>query len=85
MGGLFLDIYIEFIVRVIVRFFRARGSKSWPVVRGKVTATHLKRSGLGCAVAEFAYKYTVEGESYTGSSATPFIWTSSAEEYLGKH
>jgi hypothetical protein len=82
MGGLFLDIYVEFIVRVIIRLFKAWGAKSWPVVQAKVKSTHCRPGGFGCAVADIAYTYRVDGELYMGSDANPFVWTSSAKDYL---
>jgi Protein of unknown function (DUF3592) len=82
MGGLVLDIYVEFIVRVIVRLFRARGSRSWPVVKAEVTGTSCNPGGFGCAVANITYEYRVNGELYTGADANPFVSTSSAKDYL---
>ena len=85
MGGLVLDIYVEFIVRVIIRLLRARGSKAWPVIKGKITGINLRPGGFGCAVADVAYSYRSDGELYTGTDAVPFVWTSTAENYLEGH
>ena len=85
MGGLVLDIYVEFVVRIMLRFFRARGSKSWPVVSAKVTATYCDPGGFGCAVANIAYKYRFEGEVFTGIDANPFVAGNSAKNYLEYH
>lgn len=85
MGGLVLDIYVEFLFRVILRFFKARGSTSWPVVKAKVTSTGCRPGGFGCAVADVAYKYRADGELYTGTDANPFVYTSSARAYLEDH
>ncbi len=82
MGGLVLDIYVEFIFRVIVRLFRARGSRSWPVVKAEVTATYHDPGGFGCAVANIAYQYKLNGELYAGTDANPFVSDSSAKDYL---
>ena len=82
MGGLVLDIYVEFLARVIFRLSRARGARSWPVIIAKVTGTNYRPGGFGCAVAEITYKYRLDGELYTGSDAVPFISGSSAKDYL---
>jgi hypothetical protein len=84
MGGLVLDIYVEFLIRAVIRFFKARGSASWPVTTAKVTAASLRR-GLGCAVADIVYNYRFDGELYTGTDANPFLLTPSAESYLEDH
>lgn len=85
MGGLVIDIYVEFLFRAIVRFFRAFGSTSWPVVTAKITASYCDPRGFGCAVANIAYKYRLDDEPYTGTDANPFVWSSSARDYLEKH
>ena len=85
MGGLVLDIYVEYLFRVIFRFFKARGSTSWPVVTAKTTITNCRAGGFGCAVANIAYKYRVDGELYTGADSSPFVYTSSAKAYLEDH
>ena len=81
MGGLVLDILVEFIVRVIIRFFRAWGAESWPVVQAKVTRTGY-RGGYGCSVADINYQYRIDGELFTGADANPFMSGSSAKDYL---
>ena len=85
MGGLVIDIYLEFIFRVIARFFRARGAKSWPVVKAQVTGTYCDPGGFGCVVANVAYEYRLEGELYTGTDAKPFVSDGSAKDYLKSH
>ncbi len=79
MGGLVLDIYVEFIVRAIIRLFRAWGAASWPVIKAKVTSTNYRAGGIGCTVA---FKYRWDGELYTGSDAHPSISNTSAKDYL---
>ncbi len=82
MGGLVLDIYVEYIVRVIIRLFKTWGAKSWPIIQAKVTSTNCRPGGFGCAVADITYTYRLDGELYMGSDANPFVWTSSAKDYL---
>ena len=83
--GAFIDIYIEFIFRSIFRFFRARVSKSWPIVAAEATSTSYLPGGFGCAVAEITYQYRLRGELYTGMNTKPFVLDSSAEQYLKEH
>lgn len=85
MGGLFIDIYVEFLFRIVVRFFRARGATRWPIIKAKVTIASCRPGGFGCAVADITYKYRSDGELFTGTDANPFVYTSSAESYLEDH
>jgi hypothetical protein len=83
--GLVLDIYIEFFVRAIVRLFRARGSRSWPVIKAEITGANYRAGGFGCAIVEITYQYRFQGELYTGMNAKPFVWDSSAKEYVERY
>ncbi len=84
MGGLVIDIYVEFLIRVIIRFFKTRGSAAWPIIEAKVTSTG-RRGGYGCDVADVNYHYRVEGELYAATDSVPFIFMNSAEQYLEEH
>jgi|ERR1700691_2755514 hypothetical protein len=80
--GFVLDIYVEYLVRVLIRLFRGWGAASWPVIHAKVTSTNFRAGGIGCAVADITYNYRFDGELYTGSDANPFILDRSAKDYL---
>lgn len=80
--GFFIDIYVEFLISVMVSFFRSRRAKSWPIVNAEITRTQFRSGGFGCAVAEISYKYSVDGHPHTGTSTKPFLWDSSAKSYL---
>jgi hypothetical protein len=82
MGGLVLDIYVEYFVRVIIRLFRAWAAASWPVTKAKVSSANYRPGGFGCAVANITYKYRLGGELYTESDANPFVSGRSAKDYL---
>ena len=81
MGGWFVDIYVEYLFRIMVRLFKTCGKGTWPVVEGTVTDSDCPASALGCPVAEIYYKYVVAGELYTGIHEKAFILLSSAEHY----
>jgi hypothetical protein len=85
MGGLALDIYIEFFFRTIVRWFRQLRAKSWPIVMAKVTTKKCCPGGIGCALGDITYLYRVNGEPYTGLDVKPFIFTNSAERYIAEY
>src|SRR5579864_7632011 len=79
--GLVIDVYVEYLFRVMVRFLKRWNARSWKVVTAKVTATGY-RSGFGCAVADLSYKYKFDGRAYTGTNSVPFIYDRSAKEYI---
>ena len=82
---LFLDLWIEFAFRVIIRLFRDFTSRSWPINRAEATSVSYRPGVVGCALAEVTYKYKVQGETYTGFSAKPFLWGGSAKTYIEQH
>jgi Protein of unknown function (DUF3592) len=82
MGGWFVDIFIEYLFRVMARMIKQRGSGTWPVARATVTSSSCPRAGYGCDVAEVYYKYRVGGELYTGLNEKPFIIHNSGENYI---
>jgi uncharacterized protein DUF3592 len=82
MGGLVLDIYVEYIIRQVALLVRIVRSRNWPVTKASVTASACARAGYGCDVAEVYYKYRVDGELYTGVYEKPFLIHNSAENYI---
>lgn len=84
MGGLVIDIFVEFIVRVVMRMVQIFRSSSWPTVTGKVTDSTYQKAGYGCDVAEISYKYRVDGELYTGMYVKPFISNVHGEDYIAR-
>ena len=84
MGGLVIDIVVEFLVRVVMRMVRLFRSSAWPTVTGKVTASTYQKAGYGCDVAEISYKYRVDGELYTGMYVKPFISSVHGEDYVAR-
>ena len=80
--GLFLDIHVEYLVRVIIRFFKHWNATSWRIVAAKITTTNYRQGGIGCAVADVSYKYEIESRAYTGTNSLPFISDRSAKDYV---
>jgi len=84
MGGWFVDIFVEYLFRVMTRMLKGRGSRAWPVAKATVTSSSCPRAMYGCDVAAVYYTYRVDGELYTGTNEKPFISPSSGEEYIGR-
>jgi hypothetical protein len=84
MLGWYADIFVEFLVRVVMRMVRVFSSRSWPPLTGEVTASNYQEAGYGCDVAEICYKYRVDGELYTGVYVNPFISSMRGKEYVAR-
>jgi hypothetical protein len=82
MGGWFVDIFVEYMFRLITHMFRRRGSGSWPVAQATVTSSTCPKAMYGCDVAEVCYTYRVDGELYTGVNEKPFTSHDSGESYV---
>ena len=77
-----MDIYVEYLFRILARLFKTRGKRDWRAVEGTVTNSDCPASAFGCPVAEICYKYVADGELYTGVHEKPFILLSSGQRYV---
>jgi hypothetical protein len=84
MGGLALDIVVEYLCRVIAQLVRLRRSSSWLRVPGTVNFSAPTAGTFGCTLAELSYVYKVDGEFYSGKFTRPFLRRLSAEEYISR-
>ena len=80
--GLFLDNIIVYLFMRVARLINEQRSNAWPAAEGRVVRAY---SGASLyPAAEIAYKYTVEGKTYTGMNTMPFWLSSSAKVYAGR-
>jgi hypothetical protein len=84
MGGWFLDIFIEYLFRVIVRAMRLLRSRNWPAAVGIVLRAECPRSSYGCTVASVYYEYPIAGKSIGAAYEKPFISHDSGMEYAAQ-
>lgn len=82
MGGLVIDIYVEYLVRIIINLNHKWKSRNWPTITASVTGSDCPRSVYGCHVADVYYEYEFDGEPYVGSVQVPFIYSRSGEDYV---
>ena len=82
MAGLVIDIYVAFIVRWIIIYWRKAWSRRWPTVTGTVVRCNLERPGYGCDYAVLQYKYKMNFERYHGSIKKPYLYENYAEAYI---
>jgi hypothetical protein len=81
--GFFLDNIVVFLFRTAVRLINEHRSNAWPAAEGRVAKAYPPGASIYPA-AEVAYKYTVEGKTYTGMHTMAFWSSSSANEYAGR-
>ena len=82
---LFADIYLGYVLKIAIRFFRFRGCRNWPSATATVTALPLTTGGgWGCPTVEIPYKYHIDGEPYTGLHEEPFLLADSLGEYVAQ-
>ncbi len=85
MGGLFVDIFVVYIVRILYRSWKQRGTSPWDLKEAKVVSISRPPAAYGCPVVELVYSYETGDRTYWGSTDIPFIWRSSADDYVRKH
>jgi hypothetical protein len=85
MGGLVLDIFVVYLLRVVVRTWRRRGTSEWTLQKANIENISCPLIAWGCPIAEVVYLYKIDDETYSGSESVPFIWRSSAEDYVRRH
>lgn len=89
--GLFLDIYLAYVFKVVVYVFKvasrwvgSRKSRLWPLANATVTAPPLGPSGHYRLSVELVYSYRFDGELYTGLHEEPFVLNDSMTDYIAR-
>jgi hypothetical protein len=82
VGGLVLDYYVVFLVKLLIRAIKMRGNSKWPVTTATVTSTDPLYGGTGYPTAAVAYSYEVDGSSFEGTNQKPFVLLGSAKRYV---
>lgn len=84
MVGWYLDIFVEYIVRVFLHVVNLVRSRRWPIVKATVLSADCPRAGYGCTVATVYYEYVVNGEKYGNAFGKPFISHDSGQDYAAR-
>jgi hypothetical protein len=83
--GFYLDVFVEFLIRVLARGVRLLRSKNWLFVLGSVASTEIYPSGPGCAKVTVKYEYGLDGKRFVGAYEKPFLWTAPTKAYAEQH
>jgi hypothetical protein len=74
MGGLFIDVWIAYVIKWILRLRRMRGSGSWQLVKAKIDSALFDDSwAFNCPTVYIEYTYDFEGQTYNGEDSKPFL------------
>lgn len=79
------ELYIEFFVRLVIKFAQRIGTDSWPVSNAVVVSSELKRSWTGCTLVVISYRYRNADSRFDGKFTQPFIFDNYANAYLRRY
>jgi hypothetical protein len=80
-----LDDYIEFFVRMTIKYARRIGTSDWPAYTATVVSSNLDSGFTTCLVVTIHYKYRDQDKRYEGTYKQPFINRNYAEAYLRRY
>ena len=82
MGGLVIDVWLAFVVKLILRFWRTRGCGKWQLVKARIDSSHVGGGWVwNCPTTEIGYTYDIHGQTYSSIDTKPFLMDSSAKAY----
>ena len=81
MGGLFVDIFVEYIFRIVFHATDLLRSRKWPIAKATVLSADCPSAAYGCDVATVYYEYLVNGGKYGDTFGKPFILRKSGKDY----
>ena len=70
---MFCELYVEFLVRIIIKFVRRLGTRDWRSFSGTVISSELKRSWTGCLIVEIRCRYRNADKRFEGTFKQPFV------------
>lgn len=81
LSGLFIDVLIAYVIKLIIRLRRLRGSRNWRPVTAKIVASRFEDNWVwNCPTVHIVYTYQIDGQPYSGMDSKPFFFSSSHRE-----
>ncbi len=77
--------FIEFFVRVAIKFARRIGTGDWPTIDAIVVSSKLDQAASGCDLVIIHYKYRSADKRLEGTYKQPFMFRNYAEAYLRRY
>jgi hypothetical protein len=84
MGGWYVDVFVEYILRIFLHAANLWRSRRWPIVKATVLSADCPYKGYGCIVSEVYYEYNINGEKYGDAFGKPFIVHESGKSYTAQ-
>ena len=83
MGGLVIDIIVEYLFRAIRLMLERHVARSnnWPIAEAIVVSAVKDPPGMGCDRTRVKYAYKYEGTKYQSTETRPFMGWNSAQQY----
>jgi len=85
MSGLVVDVFVVYLIRVLVRKWRQRGTSVWEPKKTRIASISRRLMAWGCPIVELVYVYKVDDKTFSGMESIPFLWGSSAEDYVRRN
>ena len=83
MGGLVIDIFVAWLVKLLLRVRRSWGSNRWELIKATIDDSWLSGGRVwNCPTADVAYTYNVKNGTYTGIDSKPFLSQTFAEGHV---
>jgi hypothetical protein len=79
------DMYVEFFLRVAIKFARRIGTSDWPTYTATVLSSKLEKTFSGCLLVIVHYKYRNADKRFEGTFKQPFIYDNYAGAYLRRY
>ena len=77
--------FVEFLIRVAIKFVRRIGIDDWPVIDAIVISSKLDETFTGCHLVIIHYKYRNADNRFEGTFKQPFIFENYADSYLRRY
>ena len=81
----FIDVFVEYLIRVLARFVKEIRTKSWPRVSAEVVSAESDSGVTALRLARVHFRYQVDGVVYEGSDTKPFFNLDYRDQHLRKH
>lgn len=85
MAGFVIDIFIGFVFRWLILFWRNMASGNWPTVAGTIDRCHFEKPGYGGNYVVLQYKYKAHFERFKGAIKKPYIYPNYADAFVRHH
>lgn len=85
MAGWFLDIFVVYLFKAVLRLVRTWRSERWPLERATVRrSVVVGHGGFGCTCTEVQYTYKIDDALHSGTDEKPFLISTFAEDFTSK-